>query len=156
MSSNKEIDCFGYDNFLQVNGTLRGWKNVLEHDKKVLKLAILRSGRDKAGNPVCDRIGVNDAATAMKDKVEEIAQCAKDQVEEYKSFCDILTTWEEPLPQVSMSGRGRRLTAEEEDDDILGGDEAAEQEENLLSRLIAGASPYLDLNCLGASCSDSK
>lgn len=131
----EQFDCFGFDNFLQMQSHLEGWQTSVVEEGRVLKDVLLAAKVQVSGNKEgkVDRFKAHDGAGAAINKIEGIITWTKQQLLEYQSFSDAMMTFETPLPSISMSGRGiRKVDEEEEDEDA---DEDVVQSKGALGKL---------------------
>jgi hypothetical protein len=124
------------------------WQDSIYDEGLALKQLIL-AGRESAKvtnikkKDTYDLVKAHDAAESAILKVSEIARSAREQMTEYKSFSDAITTFETPLPKMSMSGRGLRRVKSPEDNSDETYDAAYQSkdqtENNFISRLFEDA-----------------
>jgi Ca2+-binding EF-hand superfamily protein len=106
-------EVFGFDSFMQTQALHAWWPMLIDNDRATIKNCM---HHDSVNNALaCDYFRASDAGQNVVKKIDEVLEWAKFQVEEYKSFVDVLTTSEGAIPQIGFSSRGLQSHGEEAD-----------------------------------------
>jgi len=118
-------DVFGYDSFAQDQSHNSFWSILIEEDRKKLKGAVIKESSTEVH---IDPFAVHDAGESVANKISEVVDWTKAQLEEYESFAEVQTDLELKLPQIPYSARGLMLQNSEN------AKEDAEQDEDAAAR----------------------
>merc|ERR1711959_568947 len=109
-----DCDVYGFDSFMQVQAINEHWGGLIADEMRMLRHAYIRDSKN--GDQI-DYIKAHEAAEGCVQKLDLVFLWARQQLEEYETFIEVLVDTEVPLPTVNISSRGLQSHGDDGDDD---------------------------------------